>query len=185
MEQSRKPSSSSSFRLRSSPSLNSVRLRRTFDLYDKNNDGIITVKELNQALTILGLDSDLSELSSMVESYIKPGNAGLMYDDFASFHRALDDSLFGGGSMVETTSSEAEAEDDGDLTEAFKVFDVNGDGYISAEELQTVLEKLGFAEGREMMRVEEMIVSVDRNHDGLVDFLEFKDMMRNVLVRSS
>uniref|UniRef100_A0A7N0T332 EF-hand domain-containing protein n=1 Tax=Kalanchoe fedtschenkoi TaxID=63787 RepID=A0A7N0T332_KALFE len=181
----RNSSSSSSFRLRS-PSLNSLRLRRTFDLFDKNGDGFITINELNQALGILGLDTDLSELNSMVESYIKPGNAGLLYDDFQTFHRALDDTFFGGGvveEMRETTeSSDDEEENNADLMEAFKVFDVDGDGFISAQELQTVLEKLGFEEGKEMKRVEEMIVSVDRNQDGVVDFLEFKDMMRNVTV---
>ncbi|KAJ0691593.1 putative EF-hand domain-containing protein [Helianthus annuus] len=69
-----------------------------------------------------------------------------------------------------------------DMMEAFKVFDEDEDGYISAKELQTVLVKLGFAEGNEIGRVEMMISSVDRNHDGLVDFTEFKDMMRIVIV---
>lgn len=73
-------------------------------------------------------------------------------------------------------------QEEADLTEAFKVFDEDGDGYISATELQTVLVKLGFAEGNEIGRVERMISSVDRNHDGHVDFTEFKDMMRNVIV---
>ena len=45
-----------------------------------------------------------------------------------------------------------------------------------------MLVKLGFAEGNEIGRVERMISSVDRNHDGRVDFTEFKDMMRNVIV---
>ncbi|KAF5800711.1 putative EF-hand domain pair protein CML [Helianthus annuus] len=68
------------------------------------------------------------------------------------------------------------------MTDAFKVFDKDGDGYISAKELQTALVKLGFAEGNEIGRVEMMISFVDRNHDGLVNFTEFKDMMHNVIV---
>lgn len=73
-----------------------------------------------------------------------------------------------------------------DLSEAFKVFDEDGDGFISAKELQVVLAKLGFQEGNEIDRVQQMITSVDRNHDGLVDLFEFKDMMRTtVLVPSS
>ncbi|KAL9659382.1 hypothetical protein QQ045_024188 [Rhodiola kirilowii] len=172
--------SSSSFRLRSSPSLNTLRLRRTFDLFDKNSDGIITVHELNQALTRLGLDSQLSDLQSIVDSHIKPGFEGLQFDDFQSLHRELDQTLFA-AEEVEETSCEAAV--DSDLTEAFKVFDENGDGFISAVELQRVLVKLGFVEG--MGNVEKMIGSVDRNCDGVVDFFEFKDMMRALLVRSA
>uniref|UniRef100_A0A7N0RAT5 EF-hand domain-containing protein n=1 Tax=Kalanchoe fedtschenkoi TaxID=63787 RepID=A0A7N0RAT5_KALFE len=165
----------SSFRLRSSPSLNSVRLRRTFDLFDENADGIITVQELTQALTRLGLDSQLSDLQSVVDSHIKPGLNGLQFDDFQSLHRELDEAFF-------AAEGDDEANMDSDLTEAFKVFDENGDGYISAMELQRVLEKLGFAEGSEIGKVEKMIGSVDRNCDGVVDFFEFKDMMRRALV---
>ncbi|KAH7865737.1 hypothetical protein Vadar_010501 [Vaccinium darrowii] len=185
-------SSTSSFRLRS-PSLNSVRLRRIFDLFDKNNDEIITVDELSQALQLLGLDADMSELDSMVKSHIKPGNKGLQFEDFESLHRSLNDTFFGideeedmcqggGGDQEEKACQQAES----DLSDAFKVFDEDGDGYISARELQAVLGKLGLPEGREMDRVERMILSVDRNHDGRVDFFEFKDMMlRTVIIPSS
>ncbi|XP_057488998.1 calcium-binding protein CAST-like [Actinidia eriantha] len=175
--------SSASFRLRS-PSLNSLRLRRIFDVFDKNNDGVITVEELSQALQLLGLDADLSELECTVKSHIKPSNIGLQFDDFEALHRALNDTLF--GMDLEEVDEDETGQEESDLSEAFKVFDEDGDGYISATELQVVLEKLGLAEAREMDRVERMILSVDRNHDGRVDFFEFKDMMlRSVVVRSS
>ncbi|XP_010244597.1 PREDICTED: calcium-binding protein CML42-like [Nelumbo nucifera] len=191
--------SSSSFRLRS-PSLNSLRLRRIFDLFDKNGDGLITVEELCQALDLLGLEADMSELESIVQCYIKPGNNGLEYNDFEALHQSLGDMYFGvnvGGeegregeeeraaSGATTTTTARELQEEADLTEAFKVFDVDGDGFISAMELQVVLAKLGFSEGSEIGRVEQMIFSVDRNQDGRVDFYEFKDMMQNVLVRTS
>uniref|UniRef100_A0A5B7AS94 EF-hand domain-containing protein n=1 Tax=Davidia involucrata TaxID=16924 RepID=A0A5B7AS94_DAVIN len=179
-------SSSSSFRLRSSPSLNSIRLCRIFDLFDKNNDSMITVDELCQALNLLGLEADMSDLELTVRSYIKPGNNGLTFEDFEALHRSLDHTFFGsiydikekdGGGGGGDSCCKAWQEES-DLSEAFKVFDEDGDGYISAKELQAVLGKLGFPEGREMDRVEKMILSVDRNHDGRVDFSEFKDMMR-------
>lgn len=185
----KKTSSSSSFRLRS-PSLNSLRLRRIFDLFDKNGDGMITVQELSQALSLLGLDADFSELESTIKSHIKPGNIGLEYDDFVSLHQSLDSSFFGfdEGSCDQETPCNGVVkmrQEESDLSEAFKVFDEDGDGYISAHELQVVLRKLGLPEAKEIDRVQQMIVSVDRNHDGRVDFFEFKDMMRSVMVRSS
>lgn len=194
--------SSSSFSLRC-PSLNTLRLRRIFDLFDKNCDGTITVQELSQALNLLGLDVEASELDSTIKSFVRPGNIGLMFEDFKALHQSLNDTYFGGdeegvlddasllvAEEAETTSSGADdqiemSQEDSDLSEAFKVFDEDGDGYISAKELQVVLGKLGFSEGNEIDRVEKMITSVDRNQDGRVDFFEFKDMMRSVLVRSA
>lgn len=181
-----KPSSSSSFRLRS-PSLNSIRLRRIFDVFDRNHDSLISVEELSQALNLLGLDADLSEIESMVRSYIKPENIGLRFEDFEALHRSLNDVFFGSKYEDKLGLSNQDpdpVQDELDLKEAFDVFDENGDGFISAKELQVVLEKLGLPEGSEIDRVEMMISSVDQDHDGRVDFFEFKDMMRTVIVPS-
>ncbi|GAA0175779.1 calmodulin-related [Lithospermum erythrorhizon] len=185
--------SSASFKLRS-PSLNSVRLRKIFDIFDRNNDSLITIDELSRALNLLGLEIEQSELDQFVKSYIKPGNSGLRFEDFEALHLSLNDALFGLDDDVTSDNlnltiidHEADAlQDESDLNEAFKVFDEDGDGYISATELQVVLAKLGLQEeGKEIQRVQMMISSVDRNHDGRVDFFEFKDMMRSVLVRSA
>lgn len=183
----KKPSSTSSFRLRC-PSLNSVRLRRIFDMFDKNGDGMITTDELGQALGLLGLDADESDLELTVSSFTQPGNAGLQFEDFAALHQSLNDTYFG-SSQGEEEAKDRESEssmsqEESDLSEAFRVFDEDGDGYISATELQVVLTKLRLSEGNELDRVQKMILSVDRNQDGRVDFFEFKDMMRSVIVRS-
>lgn len=58
-------SSSPSFRLRCR-SLNSLRLRRIFDMFDKNGDSLITVDEINQALHLLGLEAEVQELETMI-----------------------------------------------------------------------------------------------------------------------
>ncbi|XP_068318787.1 calcium-binding protein CML42-like [Pyrus communis] len=193
---------SASFRLRCT-SLNSLRLRRIFDMFDKNKDGFITVHEISQALALLGLDTEISDLHSTIKSFIQPSNDGLNFDDFLSLHQSLYDTyLDNNNNDEEVVASAAEgastaardgnskenmlSQEESDLSEAFKVFDEDGDGYISAKELQTVLAKLGFQEGNEIDRVQKMITSVDHNHDGLVDLFEFKHMMRtSVLVPSS
>ncbi|XP_071720233.1 calcium-binding allergen Bet v 3-like [Rutidosis leptorrhynchoides] len=171
--------SNNSFRLRS-PSLNSLRLRRIFDLFDTNHDSLLTIDELTRALSLLGLDTNTStnDLDAIIKSYVRPGNAGLAYDDFVKLHTSINDFLFGLDDSVEEEAVNKEDQEEADLNEAFKVFDENGDGFISANELQIVLSKLGFNEANEIGRVKMMISSVDLNHDGRVDFSEFKDMMR-------
>ncbi|KAG0453375.1 hypothetical protein HPP92_024679 [Vanilla planifolia] len=168
---------SRSFRLRC-PSLNSLRLRRVFDIFDHNGDGEITVDELSLVLDRLGLGVEPSELASTVSVHISPGRSGLDFADFERLHCALGDSLFG------SAIDEIDGGDESDMEEAFRVFDEDGDGYISAVELQAVLTKLGLPEARSIARVNDMICSVDLNRDGRVDFLEFKHMMR-VSVKTS
>ncbi|KAL5991404.1 Calcium-binding protein cml42 [Asimina triloba] len=177
---------SPTFRLRSS-SLNALRLRRIFDVFDTNRDGVITITELHRALERLGLEADLAELEATVQCYIKPGRFGIEYDDFEALHHNLGDAFFGGGGddCQKDLSVGSSAQEEMDLTEAFKVFDEDGDGFISVGELQTVLGKLGLPEAEEIERVKQMICSVDQNCDGQVDFEEFKCMMQSITIRTS
>ncbi|KAL6648210.1 hypothetical protein ACP70R_002256 [Stipagrostis hirtigluma subsp. patula] len=173
---SKKPSPS--FRLRNG-SLNALRLRRVFDLFDRNGDGEITLDEMASALDTLGLGADRPGLEAAVGGYIPAGAAGLRFEDFESLHRALGDALFG---PIPEAEAEEEADDEGDMKEAFRVFDEDGDGFISAAELQAVLKKLGLPEARNLATVQEMICNVDRDRDGRVDFGEFKNMMQGITV---
>ncbi|RRT83668.1 hypothetical protein B296_00014679 [Ensete ventricosum] len=63
-----------------------------------------------------------------------------------------------------------------ELMEAFRVFDVDGNGFISPEELRRVLVRLGHGTCS-LRECRLMIRGVDRNGDGLVDFDEFWSMM--------
>ena len=175
---SKKPSPS--FRLRNG-SLNALRLRRVFDLFDRNGDGEITLDEMASALDALGLGADRSALEAAVGGYVPAGAAGLRFEDFESLDRALGDALF--GAVLEEVPEEED--DEGDLKEAFRVFDEDGDGFISAAELQAVLKKLGLPEARSLASVQEMICNVDRNCDGRVDFGEFKNMMQGITMRGA
>ncbi|XP_010921226.1 probable calcium-binding protein CML27 [Elaeis guineensis] len=175
---------SPSFRLRS-PSLNIVRLRRVFDLFDHNGDGEITVDELALALDRLGLGVDPDELASTVAAYIPPGRAGLAFDDFEALHRSLGDTLFGAAAPGDERAAAVAEEEEQDMREAFRVFDEDGDGFISAAELQVVLAKLGLPEARNIARVHEMICSIDQDCDGRVDFREFKHMMQGISISSA
>ncbi|KMZ58691.1 Calcium-binding protein CML42 [Zostera marina] len=168
---------SSSFRLRNR-SLEDVRLRRIFDLFDSNKNGELTVLEISQALNRLGLEANESEISSVVSDYFKPDRICMDFDDFLKFHQSIGDDLF--GEPLDEVEEDSECIDE-DLRQAFMVFDENNDGFISALELQKVLDKLGMTEeGAEEGRVESMICSVDRNQDGKVDLIEFKQMMRSI-----
>ncbi|KAL2967724.1 hypothetical protein AAZX31_16G190900 [Glycine max] len=60
--------------------------------------------------------------------------------------------------------------------EAFKVFDKDQNGYISASELRQVLIKLG--ENTTAGEVEEMIATADLDGDGEISYEEFVKTMK-------
>lgn len=57
---------------------------------------------------------------------------------------------------------------DEELKDAFRVFDKNHDGLLSASELRDVLATLG----EEMCHdeIDELIAAADKNHDGQIDY---------------
>merc|ERR1719361_684847 len=62
-----------------------------------------------------------------------------------------------------------------EIKEAFKVFDKDGNGYISAAELRHVMTNLG--EKLTDEEVDEMIREADIDGDGQVNYEEFVTMM--------
>lgn len=62
-----------------------------------------------------------------------------------------------------------------EIQEAFKVFDKDGNGYISAAELRHVMTSLGEKLTEE--EVDEMIREADIDQDGQINYEEFVKMM--------
>ncbi|RLN25368.1 putative calcium-binding protein CML35 [Panicum miliaceum] len=65
-----------------------------------------------------------------------------------------------------------------DLMEAFRVFDADGDGRITAEELRAVMEAI-LGGGCSLDDCRRMIGGVDADGDGFVGFQDFARMMMN------
>ncbi|KAG0479120.1 hypothetical protein HPP92_013839 [Vanilla planifolia] len=64
-----------------------------------------------------------------------------------------------------------------ELEKAFAVFDEDGDGEISVEELRRVLKRLGFEEEFGLEDCRRMIGAYDVDGDGQIGFTEFKTML--------
>ncbi|TYH43980.1 hypothetical protein ES332_D11G162800v1 [Gossypium tomentosum] len=80
------------------------------------------------------------------------------------------------GALYQTIMDDRDEEDD--IKEAFKVFDQNGDRFSTNEELRTILALLGLKQGRTIEDCKRMIKKVDVDGDGMVNFKEFKQMMK-------
>ncbi|KAJ0092869.1 hypothetical protein Patl1_26376 [Pistacia atlantica] len=137
---------------------------RVFQMFDRNGDGRISKQELSVSLENIGIFIPDAELAQMIERIDVNGDGCVDIDEFGALYKSL---------MVER-----EEEDENDMREAFNVFDQNGDGFITFDELKQVLGSLGLKQGRTAEDCKQMIMKVDVDGDGMVDYKEFRQMMK-------
>lgn len=108
----------------------------------------------------LGQNPTEAELNDIINEFDADENGTIDFTEFLT--------------MMEKKLKQAETEDD-EIREAFRVFDKNGDGFISAAELRHVMTNLG--EKLTDDQVDEMIREADLDNDGQIDWNEFVRMM--------
>ncbi|XP_021841862.1 calmodulin-like protein 3 [Spinacia oleracea] len=142
--------------------MDQAELKRVFQMFDRNGDGKITKKELNDSLQNLGIYIPDRELSQMIEKIDVNKDGFVDMEEFGALYQTIMD----------------ERDEEEDMREAFNVFDQNGDGFITVEELRSVLQSLGLKQGRTIDDCKKMISKVDVDGDGMVNYKEFKQMMK-------
>ncbi|XP_062620976.1 calmodulin-A-like [Saccostrea cucullata] len=133
--------------------------REAFNLFDKDGDGSITTTELGTVMRSLGQNPTESELQDMINEVDYDESGTIDFDEFLQMMARK---------MRDTDTTE-------ELKEAFKVFDKDGNGFISASELRHVMKSLG--ERLTDEEVDEMIKEADLDGDGQVNYEEFVKMM--------
>jgi Ca2+-binding EF-hand superfamily protein len=73
------------------------------------------------------------------------------------------------------TGGSNDVHDDYSIWLAFRAFDKNADQYIQAEELETLMHILGKSVSRQ--RIRHLIDRVDWDHNGQLDYHEFRDFI--------
>ncbi|KAF8024882.1 hypothetical protein BT93_F1898 [Corymbia citriodora subsp. variegata] len=147
-------------------------LCRIFENLDKNGDGQVTLEELNWLLEKIGIHYSVDELESSI------GKSNLDFNEFLYFYGSISsEEIVKSGGLESQEINEGDADQETDLAKAFKVFDLNDDGFISWDELQSVLSKLELWDKRSGGNCNSMIHPYDTNNDGKLDFEEFKSMM--------
>ena len=131
-------------------------LRKIFQQCDVNGDGKLSKEEIRNGCKEYACLDEMN-LTEIMEQCDLDGNGFLDYTEFLT--AALD--------WEKTLSGER-------LENAFKVFDKDGNGKISLNELSEVLK------GSSLDRAdfEGMIQGADKNDDGEIDFQEFKQLMK-------
>ncbi|CCA71196.1 probable Calmodulin [Serendipita indica DSM 11827] len=133
--------------------------KEAFALFDKDGDGTITTKELGTVMRSLGQNPSDSELQDMINEVDADGNGTIDFKEFLT--------------MMAKKLKDGDREEE--IRQAFKVFDKNGDGFVTLSELGQVMENLG--EKLSKAELSEMMKEADTNGDGKIDYAEFVKMM--------
>ena len=131
-------------------------LREIFEMFDKNNDGSITIEELKEGLKKMG--GDISNIEEVFNSIDTDKSGTIAYTEFLA--ATMDEKLY----LKEQR-----------LFEVFKAIDKDNSGKISKEEIMKLLKM----EDDNDKRITKIIEEIDKDRDGEIDYNEFLDMMSN------
>ena len=130
--------------------------KEAFALFDRDGDGKISSSEIGTVMRSLGQMPTQEEVAGIVKGV---GSASV---DFPEFLTVMSKNM-------KPPASEEE------IKEAFRVFDKEGDGFVSASELRHVMTNLG--EKLTEDEIDEMITEADDDSDGQIKYAEFVKMM--------
>ncbi|CAL1148265.1 unnamed protein product, partial [Cladocopium goreaui] len=136
-------------------------LRQTFEALDANGDGLLTSQELKDGMAKANLEHAGLDLDALMEGIDADGSGLIDYTEF----------------LAATLDKKCYLQEDVCYT-AFSVFDQDGDGHITLEELKKILENGSVDQALHGRSSEEILKAVDTNGDGSIDFEEFMAMMR-------
>lgn len=131
-------------------------MRIVFDKFDRNRDGKISEEEYKSAV---GFITTKAESGKEFKAADRNGDGFIDLEEFVK---------------VQNTERRVGGDND-DIKSAFKVFDVDGNGKISPEELLEVLGRLG--ERSSLEACTKMVRGFDADGDGLINMDEFMIMM--------
>ncbi|CAL4196181.1 unnamed protein product [Meganyctiphanes norvegica] len=132
-----------------------------FETFDEDGDGRITPGEVESVMNSLRMViTSKDQVLDMIREVDTNGNGSIDLQEFTT--------------MLSQNMEEGETL--GNLKEAFAEFDINGDGFITVEELKKVLENLGETVTDE--KADEFIREVDANGDGRISYDEFIKMIK-------
>jgi Ca2+-binding EF-hand superfamily protein len=133
--------------------------REAFHIFDENNDGFITPTELSAVMRALGQNPtshDIEEWMRRTESE-RPGLVS--FDDFLT--------------LMSRHIQESNAQDE--ITDAFRVFDREGNGKITILEFTHILKDLG--DPLSDKAINEMIHEAQPSATGEIDYISFVQRM--------
>ena len=133
--------------------------KEAFQIFDKDGDGSITTKELGTVMRSLGQNPSDDEIKAMIEEVDVDKSETIDFKEFLG--------------LMAKKMKKSDTEEE--LIEAFRIFDRDGNGKISAHELRFVM----LSSGEELTEqdIQTIIQEADTDGDGYIDYQEFVRIM--------
>ncbi|MEG5183524.1 EF-hand domain-containing protein [Microcoleus sp. B4-C3] len=128
-----------------------AKLWEAFQVFDADGSGAISSEELGQVMRSLGQSPNETELRDMIKEVDVDLSGSIDFEEFKML-------------MVSQQGDRQSR-----LKMAFSVFDEDGSGQITKNELQGVMSQFGLTE----QELDEIIKEVDHDGDASIDFKEF------------
>ncbi|XP_058178526.1 calcium-binding protein E63-1 [Anopheles ziemanni] len=155
-------------------------LRTAFDLLDRDQDGHVTPEELQFMLRNLGIHVRDELIDDLLREASRTGNGLIDETEFLQWVariQALKDDSNTSSSSSSSNNPAQSADDDltQDLVAAFRVFDRDGNGYITRDELKSAMDMIG--ENVTEYQLNEMLELADADKDGRINYEEFARLL--------
>jgi Ca2+-binding EF-hand superfamily protein len=140
--------------------------REAFELFDKDQDGCITIDDLAALMKALNFPPTDQEIQNMKSEVDVDQNGNVDYKEYIS--------------LIARRTRDVDMEEE--MVEAFKIFDTNNDGHISKEELKVVMQIIGERLVGEPISDEDLNTmwdEADTDQDGYIDYDEFCKVINN------
>ncbi|XP_026827917.1 calcium-dependent protein kinase 27 isoform X2 [Ooceraea biroi] len=137
-------------------------MRKAFQMFDTTKSGFIETMKISTILNTMGQLFDDGELNTLIEEHDPEGAGKVNFDGFCKI----------AGRFLEEEDAEAMQEE---LKEAFRLYDREGNGYITTATLKEILAALD--DKLTSSDLDGIIAEIDTDGSGTVDFDEFMEMM--------
>ncbi|XP_017786158.1 PREDICTED: troponin C-like [Nicrophorus vespilloides] len=137
-------------------------LRKLFQMFDTSKCGFIETLKISTMLNTMGHIFDDNELNALINHHDPENTGKVNFDSFCSI----------ASHFLEEEDDESTTQE---LKEAFRLYDREGNGYITTGTLKEILgaldDKLTGSD------LDNIITEIDTDGSGTVDFDEFMEMM--------
>ncbi|KAJ8679605.1 hypothetical protein QAD02_015392 [Eretmocerus hayati] len=138
-------------------------LQMAFEAFDNQKKGIVSTDMIGTMLGMMGLEIRTSQLSDVVAEFDPHGRKEIRFDAWCNLAARF---------LEDDTDAEAVQKE---LREAFRLYDKEGNGYITTEVFRDILHELD--DNLTPEELDMMIEEIDADGSGTLDFDEFMEAM--------
>ncbi|XP_066981495.1 troponin C-like [Macrobrachium rosenbergii] len=137
-------------------------LRKAFDSFDTEKQGFITADTVATILRMMGVKISDKNLAEVIADTDEDGSGKLEFEEFVDLAAKF---------LIEEDEEALKAE----LKEAFRIYDKEGNGFITTDVLREILQEID--NKLTPADLDGIIEEVDEDGSGTLDFDEFMEMM--------